>query len=245
MTAIYSTVIVPHTMTAGKSYQQINVPEGALEFSLPKGFQGPIRPGTFKGVTKIRFNDEFVCELEPGVITDEVVTLILGKGYRHKLGPNVLPASTKVYVYADNRDFTPTDRSFALYITHGTGEMIHFYEDDEEEWTIDEHPTHRTNPMSTRNDQFIEVVMMGIKLWTIHVTPKVLVIAEPACLASVETVIEPVVESVIESVSESVSEVQAMHQELAQANLKIDALTVALNQGFSDLKKLILATSGM
>ena len=243
------------SILVGKSYQDIRL-DGATELILTPKFTGPIRPGALKGLVKIRFHDEYNCELEPGVITDEVTTLVLGKGYKHKLGPDVLPASTKVYLHDDNREFAPSDRPFVLYRFSGDG-TIDFTSN--EHANVNLHPAKYATPDRSFY-QHLEKVMDGVILWTMHITPKALVAPVTKSVAVVEPVIEPVSEPntapepatvplaasepIIAPVPEPVSDIEALRQELAQANLKIDALTATFDQRFNDLKKLILATGG-
>ena len=127
----------PQTITVGKSYADIVISPNMTHISLPNNFDQPIKPGTFGPNVKALFTGHaFAHELEPGVIHKGITHLVLGESYRHPIKPESIPGTVKnLYIFEENRNSAPTDRSFYLYRKYNTG-PCGFTVSERQKWTI-------------------------------------------------------------------------------------------------------------
>ena len=191
------------TITVGKTYAELNINTETTAVTLPEGFNQSIRPDSIPAHIKaIHFNDQFNCELEPGVITESITTVILGVGYKYALTPDTVPASTKIYIHDFNREFAPTDRPFVLYRKRNGGNIT---------WTDEEHvkwASSHPRGNSGNPKQACETVM-GIELWTCHVTLKS---SAPSTTA----------------LTSALKEIDELKQVIAKTNAQVDTMSQSI-----------------
>ena len=197
--------LLPNLMaiTVGRTYAELNINTETTEIILPENFNQSIRPGSIPSHVKaIRFNDQFNQELEPGVITDSITTVILGTGYKYALTPSTAPPSTKVYIHDFNREFAPTNRPFILYRKRNGGN-IEWTEEEHAKWASSHPRGSACNPKQTCER------VMGIDLWTCHVTHKS--IAPPT-----------------DALSSALQEISELKEVIAKTNAQVDTMTQSI-----------------
>ena len=201
-------------ITVGKTYAELNIMAETTAVTLPEGFNQSIRPGSIPTHIKaIRFNDQFNQELEPGVITEGITHIILGVDYKYALTASTVPASTKIYIHDFNREFAPTDRPFVLYRKRNGGNIT---------WTDEEHvkwASSHPRGNSGNPKQACETVM-GIELWTCHVTLKAAPVSSNALISALEEISE--LKQVIANTN---AQVDTMSQSILSITSYIEGLT--------------------
>ncbi|CAH6420039.1 Hypothetical protein MVR_LOCUS16 [uncultured virus] len=106
------------TVLIGPTYTDVVIPSDAWDVSFPPTVKGSIKPGTLDGLTNLSYIDwgvNMTGLIEPGVIPDRYITLLLPKTYKHPLALSQFSKRVEVRLHIDNIEQMPIGKKFVVW----------------------------------------------------------------------------------------------------------------------------------
>lgn len=120
----------------GNSYRKVVVEPNTSYLEFPRNFHERVLPGSLNNLAPnacIKWGPQMVDPIEPGIIPNTGIHLVLDPKYKHPISSNEIPPNTTLYIHYLNRKLIPENWEAPVYLwkTLISFTSNHFSRDDD------------------------------------------------------------------------------------------------------------------